>query len=286
MNPSAQPRRSGKHSNDKHSNDKHSSDNTNNSPLLSRALLGLLTLLVLSGALISLNGWDQRLFLLINLLTQNLPDAFWMNVTNLGSTLSGAALISLAFSKRPYLVLHLLISGVLCTLIITALKHGLDVTRPHLVLDHSLFHFITTDITSPARPSGHTATGFFVAGTLIAAFHSRALQAILLAFAALIGVSRIAVGVHWPLDLVSGAFIGFSMGFVGARLVARYGAFSRRANTAYPGIGCSLILAFALYFFTDPLPYAGENLPGYLVLFAALLYALITLAVRLLPKGL
>ncbi len=60
---------------------------------------------------------------------------------------------------------------------------------------------------SHSFPSGHSAVAFSAA-TVLAVLVPRAAPAFLL-LALAIGYSRIYVGVHWPLDVVGGALVGF-----------------------------------------------------------------------------
>ncbi len=255
---------------------------------VNRSILLLLLTLASAGLFIT-EKLNQSLFLTLNTFLSQLPDIFWVNMTNLGSTLAGAALLCLLLPKRPQLALHLLISGVLCTLVIYGLKHALDVVRPHLILDRSLFHFIETSITSPARPSGHTATGFFIAGTVWYLLQSRALRLGSLLLAILIGLSRIAIGVHWPLDLIWGALIGLGMGHFGAFLITRLTSRRNRHEAETQGAGywilsLGLICFISAYFIVKPLPYAGENFPSltfiYLILTMSFLGCIRTLRGR------
>lgn len=64
---------------------------------------------------------------------------------------------------------------------------------------------------SPSFPSGHTSTAFAAAAAL-AVFAPRWLSVVFLAVAALVGVSRIELGVHYASDVVVGAVIGVVIG--------------------------------------------------------------------------
>jgi len=70
-------------------------------------------------------------------------------------------------------------------------------------------------------PSGHAASAFaFATGAGAAA---PALSAPLRALATLVGYSRVHTGVHYPADVLAGAFIGVSAAEVAGRLLRRRG---------------------------------------------------------------
>jgi undecaprenyl-diphosphatase len=67
-------------------------------------------------------------------------------------------------------------------------------------------------------PSGHAATSF--AGATILSFAFPRLAPIFLLLATAVGFSRVYVGVHYPLDIVGGAFLGAAIG-IGLRFLVR-----------------------------------------------------------------
>jgi len=171
---------------------------------------------LLAYLLVWLTDTNQTLFYSLNHILSFLPNIFWQITTHFGETLSAIAILLLLVHKKPGIMLHLLVSGLVCFLLVYGLKQFLDITRPHLVLAQDSFNFIQTDKTSPARPSGHTATGAFIAGSLFYLCRDRlGICLLLVGGAFLIALSRIAIGVHWPLDIFLGGAIGWITGYLG-----------------------------------------------------------------------
>lgn len=79
--------------------------------------------------------------------------------------------------------------------------------RPFMVLpsDHRLISGLASE-NFQSFPSGHTI--FFFALSAAIFFYNKKLGWFFLISAALIGIARIFVGVHWPSDIFSGAIIG------------------------------------------------------------------------------
>ncbi|MCX6835389.1 MAG: phosphatase PAP2 family protein [candidate division Zixibacteria bacterium] len=71
-----------------------------------------------------------------------------------------------------------------------------------------------------SMPSSHAANAFGQA-VLFSVIYSRWAWP-LLVFAALVALSRVFVGVHYPFDILVGAIIGAAVGYIGAWSVLRY----------------------------------------------------------------
>lgn len=65
-------------------------------------------------------------------------------------------------------------------------------------------------------PSDHTALGFALGGSVF--FYHRAAGMVLIVATMLVGASRVAAGLHYPVDIVVGAIIGI-VAACGARVV-------------------------------------------------------------------
>jgi membrane-associated phospholipid phosphatase len=73
-------------------------------------------------------------------------------------------------------------------------------------------------------PSGHAAAIFAITGIWIMGLSRHyLLRALLLALAVLVSLSRVMVGVHWPLDLLGGMLGGWFAAWCGLFLYGRYG---------------------------------------------------------------
>jgi undecaprenyl-diphosphatase len=81
-------------------------------------------------------------------------------------------------------------------------------------------------------PSDHALVGFAVAGALFAWRWKAGVAAVFAAL--LIGLARIFVGVHWPLDIVGGAAIGIVAGGLVARTIPLLATVQRRAAALLP----------------------------------------------------
>ncbi len=80
--------------------------------------------------------------------------------------------------------------------------------RPRPFTDHpDLTHVLTARTTDPSFPSDHAAAAFAIAFAVLAL--SRRAGALFLVAATAIGLSRIALGMHYPSDVLAGALVGF-----------------------------------------------------------------------------
>ena len=164
---------------------------------------------VLAMAAIVITGSNRSMFLWINAQGLLAGDVMWAALTMLGDGWIAMILLLPLAGRRPDILWAAMIAALLSTLLVISLKLAFGVARPPAVLLPESFHLIGPALKATAFPSGHTATIFAWAGVLALGFRNGWLGAGLLLIAAAVGLSRIMVGVHWPLDVLGGALLGW-----------------------------------------------------------------------------
>jgi membrane-associated phospholipid phosphatase len=157
---------------------------------------------------VALTAENQKLFLALNALGPLTSDWLWANLTVLGDTLVAFALLLPLWRRRPDLVWAFVFLALLGTAWVHGLKQPFDVPRPPAILGDTL-HVIGPAYKTHSFPSGHATTAFAVAGLLVLGLRSNAVSILALALATVAALSRAVVGVHWPLDILAGAFGGW-----------------------------------------------------------------------------
>lgn len=173
-------------------------------------------LLMIMSAFLGLSDSNQSSFLYLNHLASNLPETFWAHVTVLGDTLVALVLGLIFFWNKPGLLRAVLIAALIATLFSHTLKPFLDVARPPGILHLDSFHTIGSVWSAQSYPSGHTVTIATLLGLAVFYFKQQAHWLVIALLAALfIGMSRVAVGVHWPADVLAGVAIGWFSAWAG-----------------------------------------------------------------------
>lgn len=164
---------------------------------------------------------NRALFLAINGFASRAPDIFWSCATEPGDTLVALCLLLPLLRRRPDLVVAALAAGLPATLISHGLKEAFDAARPYAVLGNQV-HVIGPYLTAGSFPSGHTTTAFVLCSILAAGTQRQSLALVAVLAALLVGVARIAVGAHWPLDIAGGMLCGWTSALAGLYLAARH----------------------------------------------------------------
>lgn len=227
-------------------------------------LAGLLPPLLALAALWPLFAVDRGWLMgAIQSATTALPDPLWAALTLLGNGGMLFACVALAWRQRPDWLMAGLCALPFAGLYSRALKHLVVSPRPAGVLPVEQLHVIGERLLNHSFPSGHTVSAFTVAAiVLLSDRPPRAIAALALAGALLVGLSRIAVGAHWPTDVLAGAAGGWLAGMLGVELARRW-AWTRQLRAEQ--LVASVILVSSLALFAINIGYAQATPFKYLV---------------------
>lgn len=178
-------------------------------------------LLVMAAEAMFFSGLNQTSFVVLNEWFRLVPDTVWAHITVLGDALVALALLSLLAFRHPRLLSAGLLAALLATIATHSLKDLLAMERPLSVLGEQV-HLIGIALHNFSMPSGHTITTFTLAGVYALVLQRERLTALLFVAALIIGFSRVAVGVHWPADILAGAAIGWLCAWAGWRLAEHW----------------------------------------------------------------
>jgi len=172
-------------------------------------------------AVLHASGENAKLFLLMNHAMTIAGDTFWSHVTILGDSVVAIMFITPFIYRRPDVVWQFILTVFFAGLVVYLLKDP-DVLRPPAVLDPDDLHIIGPALRHVSFPSGHTTTAFLLAGLFCMQRVDSRVKSLVLFLAAMAGISRIACGIHWPLDVLGGAFFGWMAAGVGVGLGRRW----------------------------------------------------------------
>lgn len=220
---------------------------------MSLRLLILSCSFFLAGVFLSALPVNQEWMLFLNHAVAGI-DPFWSFLTQFGE--GGAALLLLLVFTRftrhgTALSLKCFLIG---SLLSPLLKSWFSHPRPLGVLDPGVIHTIGVPAAAAnALPSGHSMT-VVAAVTLLCLFlpsgkKFKLLGLVMALFAALVVLSRVMVGAHWPSDLIAGAGVGWMVVALAQEWESRH-AWEPRLRTRWAQIGLLLAeIALVTYLF-------------------------------------
>lgn len=236
----------------------------------------LLVLLVALGFfLLFRQDLNQQLFLWLN--NQFFHPLIWQFVTILGDALVLVAVLLPLYFKHEKFRLLIFWGGLICWIFIRIGKLTFAELRPLSVLPTDIFFVSGISLYHSSFPSGHSATIATVMFATLRTFTFRKIYICLfLILIFLVAFSRIAVGAHWPVDIVFGILVGLLSILIAERMFLIFRLLSHKFFSL---ISTTVFFAAALYV---PWHKTGYEIANELIT-AWLIIALIAIAI---PKNL
>ena len=156
-----------------------------------------------------LRRWDQALCIRLNrgvryaLLLRALQGLSWLGNGIFWYALMLALLLADAHAAALP-VLHMAFVGAVCTCCYKMVKHSTVRNRPYQV--NPLVSAKAAALDRFSFPSGHTLHA--IAFSLVACFYYPGLWVVLWPFTLLTAASRVALGLHYPSDVIAGGVLG------------------------------------------------------------------------------
>ena len=163
----------------------------------------------------TLKAFDDLFINLINNKMKNkYLDIFMYRVTDLGgaifSTLFAFVLLAFGNTRIKLIAVEALVVLFISQIIVQSLKKILSRERPYVIIEK--LNTFGISLSDYSFPSGHTTASFSIATTL--ALNIPFLAYFVFIMAAIIGISRIYLGVHYPTDVAAGIILGIGSSFL------------------------------------------------------------------------
>jgi membrane-associated phospholipid phosphatase len=227
-------------------------------------------LLLLAAAVVAFTHSNKDVFLWINGWSDVTGENYWALLTIFSDGVVSFALMLPWIRRRPESIWALLLSAVMLTVLSQITKHTMDIPRPPRRIHPDVINVIGPTYVRNSFPSGHASMAFAMASVWSLTCRTGWVRLSLLFAASLVALSRVVVGVHWPLDVAVGAAVGWLIGWAGL-LVAERTPWGYRLKARRLTGGAMLVCGLVLFF-----PYCG---------FTSILWEQRTLAAILLLVG-
>jgi membrane-associated phospholipid phosphatase len=168
-----------------------------------------------------LHVWEPAQFVALNTLFLPVPGAMWAGLSLLGNGWGVLAVTAPLLVVSPRLMAAWLCAAPFAALFTRIGKEWIVSPRPAALLDSTQMRTVGELLYTVSMPSGHTTTAFAwttaIYLALTTAQKKRHGWLLLLAFG--VGLSRIAVGAHWPGDVAVGMCLGLLSALMGNTLL-------------------------------------------------------------------
>lgn len=178
-------------------------------------LISLATVLVAIAFVGNTLGGHHFAFIEINSFSSQIPPALLENITVFGDGTFLLPLVLLLANRHVRLHWAILFTSLLSAIVVNLLKDYFAISRPPAVLSSEAFNLIGRAYHARSFPSGHSATAFLLATVCFCYTKNMYFKVTFMLLAILVGLSRILIGVHWPIDVLVGGALGIVLGLIG-----------------------------------------------------------------------
>jgi len=217
--------------------------------------------LLIVSFMLSGRTWDRLAFATFNEWAQQWPPVVWSCLTILGDTHVAVVLLVPCLWLRPPVLLNFWLALPLAGASIALVKNLIASPRPAGVLEAGSFHIIGPTLQYNSYPSGHTLTAFAIISLVLLAFRTPTVWFFGLCLGLGVALSRMAVGAHWPADVIAGAALGWLCGTLanqlGEHLRRRYLKLDSPRLIVFMAV---IWLALSLFLFTVETAYPAADL--------------------------
>ncbi|WP_353162280.1 phosphatase PAP2 family protein [Myroides odoratus] len=258
--------------------------------LLPLALLLKIALVLYSLDCLSVHGYifiQKDWFYFINHYVQQAPETL-ANLTQFGDALILLSFLTLFILYTPKLWEALLTSSLISFIFAVLAKEIFAIPRPAKAFDYTTFNIIGEKLSgSTSFPSGHAITVFTVLTVLLFALSPQNKKykipyfIVMIVLGLLFAFTRVAVGAHYPLDVLVGCIVGYTSGVLGTYISQHYALwpwiYHKKYYPVFLGIFliCCIILLFRIQ---------SENLFIYYCALLSLLFSLYKMTQRYVQK--
>ena len=167
-------------------------------------------------------GGYQFGFMEINHLSNYIPCLLLENMTVFGDGVFLFALVLLFSCRNIRFHWAVLFTALLGAVVINLLKDYFAMPRPPAVLDPETFNLLGRGYKSRSFPSGHSFTAFLLASVCFCYAKNAYMKATFILLAVLVALSRVLIGVHWPMDVLVGGALGIVLGVGGVIITSKW----------------------------------------------------------------
>lgn len=197
---------------------------------------------------------QKNCFLFLNSKLSQFPNTIY-NLTQFGDALIFLSFLTLFIIYAPKIWEALLSASLVSAIFSRVLKNIFAIPRPAEVFDNNSFVIIGRRLPGfSSLPSGHSITVFTILTVLFFAFmpkkmiHKISCGFLIINLGIILVFTRVGVGAHHPLDVITGSIIGYICGLIGIFVSKKYEIWSWINNKKYYPIfillfiGCCIVL--------------------------------------------